>query len=477
MTTFYRFRRIENLLGTHQELERQSIFFASPAQLNDPMEGFRNIYWQGDRIAWTNLFRHYLRCLERAYCLLVLAGEDHHSISAVDLPIFWDGSSFPTEEARKLFEEIVERFFGKAGVVEHIEAITSHGRKVRRSELQWHLWAIHLTAVEVLAECYEAHDLIPKRNSDAIYSGPPIGRITDDLYKSISRSTTGLRQPEMTEAMFAVLSSAIYQTMLIQRHNGAVDTKARNRNFVYFDFSEAYVRGIERLVFPDWYTACFMSECTNSAVWGHYGDHHRGVCLIFRGEEVNDQSFLPLKGIIGWSNEGSVVGTSRMLLRPIEYVENAGDIDFFRSIGRLSMSALNSMWYRDRSGAASNCIDDLARDEKSWRDRYWRSCYRDLVRKTVDWEYEKEHRLIITDGIGIDFSSPADRIYTYEFSSLAGLIFGINTSIDDKLAIMSIIDRKCAASGRTDFTFYQAVYLPHTGQMQPIEMSLLKSKP
>jgi hypothetical protein len=37
MTEFFRFRSVEKLLDSQfQELERQSLFFASPEQLNDP---------------------------------------------------------------------------------------------------------------------------------------------------------------------------------------------------------------------------------------------------------------------------------------------------------------------------------------------------------------------------------------------------------------------------------------------------------
>ena len=107
MSKYYRFRSIDNLLGAHKELENQSIFFASPKQLNDPMEGFRNIFWHGDYIAWKNLFRHYLLCLEHVFSIFIIAGEDHHTLSANDIPIFSDGKSFPTEKYRDLFQQIV----------------------------------------------------------------------------------------------------------------------------------------------------------------------------------------------------------------------------------------------------------------------------------------------------------------------------------------------------------------------------------
>ena len=36
MAEFFRFRRIDTLLGKFQKLEKQTIYFASPEELNDP---------------------------------------------------------------------------------------------------------------------------------------------------------------------------------------------------------------------------------------------------------------------------------------------------------------------------------------------------------------------------------------------------------------------------------------------------------
>ena len=67
--TLYRFRSIDALLDKYQELESQTIYFASPDQLNDPMEGFRDIVWRGDKIVWTNFFKHFVYCLHEGYFL------------------------------------------------------------------------------------------------------------------------------------------------------------------------------------------------------------------------------------------------------------------------------------------------------------------------------------------------------------------------------------------------------------------------
>jgi len=44
----YRFR--STVLGKHQELENQDIYFSSLESLNDPMEGFMDLFWSGDEI-------------------------------------------------------------------------------------------------------------------------------------------------------------------------------------------------------------------------------------------------------------------------------------------------------------------------------------------------------------------------------------------------------------------------------------------
>ncbi len=64
MTTgrhLYRFRSASALLDQFHELDRQEIYFSSASEQNDPMEGYRDIVWKGDSIAWRNLFRHYGR--------------------------------------------------------------------------------------------------------------------------------------------------------------------------------------------------------------------------------------------------------------------------------------------------------------------------------------------------------------------------------------------------------------------------------
>lgn len=71
----YRFRSAEALLGERKELENQEIYFAAPDQLNDPVEGYKDIFWFGDAIVWKNLLKHYLLCLEQVCALFIIGGK------------------------------------------------------------------------------------------------------------------------------------------------------------------------------------------------------------------------------------------------------------------------------------------------------------------------------------------------------------------------------------------------------------------
>ena len=52
----YHYRSIESALA---EIGDGTFHFASRDELNDPIEGFLRVYWQGDKSAWEGLFRTY----------------------------------------------------------------------------------------------------------------------------------------------------------------------------------------------------------------------------------------------------------------------------------------------------------------------------------------------------------------------------------------------------------------------------------
>lgn len=178
---FYRFRSISNLTGSRQELEKQTIFFAAPDTLNDPMEGFRDIFWKGGYIIWRNLFQHYILCLERLCSMLVLSGEDH-PISKDNMPIFSGEEDFPTPIYKELFDQISNTFLGNNKIDALIHAIAGRTTKIRRDELHFYLSSIHQYALETIYSVYEEKSLIPVRENKSSNAEKPVS----DSFKSCS---------------------------------------------------------------------------------------------------------------------------------------------------------------------------------------------------------------------------------------------------------------------------------------------------
>ena len=159
MTELFRFRSIEQLLGEYHELEGQTIYFASPEELNDPMEGFRDIVWVGDKIVWTNLFKNYAHCLFITYSFFKVIG-DTTDFKADGIPIWerWDEPATP--QAKILFDNIWEKVFNKCGLGGLTENLSNMKRKVRDNELMYYLRPIHITVVlEIKAE-FAKRDLL-----------------------------------------------------------------------------------------------------------------------------------------------------------------------------------------------------------------------------------------------------------------------------------------------------------------------------
>jgi hypothetical protein len=388
---FYRFRRINSLIGEFEELEHQSIYFAEPDSLNDPMEGFRDMYWEGDLIVWKNLFRHYLLCLERLCSLLIISGEDH-PISKYDMPVFSGEEDFPASMYKKLFFTISNRFSDNENLIKLIDSISKRTTPVRRDELFFYLRNVHSFALEVIYSEYEKNGLIPERKSKNSEADKPIvDLLNQDFIGVLEKGLTDNGGDErIANAKFSAYEHSNQQMDIIYRYNGKIDSDKKNRNLVILEFPKEYVSQIEKLVFPDWYTACFMSECKSSSVWGHYGDNHSGACLIFNTDIISGKPFLKLKGINGCSStSGPTYGFSNRMFYPIDYIQGYGQIDFFRMLGRLPAQKLNSMWYT-LDGSLSECADDMIKFEDGWRKKYWENFYRDVTVKSKDWSYENE---------------------------------------------------------------------------------------
>jgi hypothetical protein len=259
----YRFRPLDRLLDK-DELLNQEIYFASPAELNDPMEGFRDIVWQGDAVLWSNLFRHYVQCLEWACSLLVIGGEDR-PITWDNIPVVTRGDISPTPQHAAKLNKSLDQILGDAHMQAVIAALASRTIPVRRSELTALLDIVHLFALAVIDRTYP--------RSGAVHDTADLAELREALRQARLMAENAAKleaqtpNPELVlPALFDAQAHTFAEMHFIHRYNGAILPNQPNRNFVFLSFPDEYVRQIEALVYPPWYAACFMQDCSNPAI-------------------------------------------------------------------------------------------------------------------------------------------------------------------------------------------------------------------
>ena len=450
----------------YPELEKQTIYFASPEQLNDPMEGFRDIVWSGDKIVWTNLFKNYVYCLHWSYYLL-RTEEDFIQLGSFPILGRWD--ELPPPE-KNLFDDIWHKFLNLPNIQEIIEALANADHKIRYREIASYLRPIQALLLQEILKSYIAYRLISKsevlRLPEELSDESTVVQLTQEILNWIELAEEA-KDEELIDEIFFEAEKKDNDGRVNQQYNSRIissEILRKNNQLVIFDFPWVYLQQLERLLWPKWYTACFTKSYHNSSVWGTYGDKHEGACLIFEAVEGDGESnSLELNQMTG--------ERARIPFFEINYVKKVDPVNFFRSIGMVRRSALMKVWYTDQDGNISECATHIQPNDyaSSWLENYLDIFYRDITIKTRDWEYEQEYRLILRNESELD---EKDRKLTYNFNSLKGIIFGIKTSDEDRLRIIKIIERKCRESNRTDFKFFQAYYSAKHGDIRKSEIQL-----
>lgn len=461
----YRFRTIENLLGKHKELENQEIYFAPSDALNDPMEGLLDVFWQGDAIVWKFFLKHYLACFERIFMIYSLSGEEY-DLTHEDIPLL-NPYRFPTKEYSILYDQIEAQFFKFDFISKLPLELASRKNKVERDELYTYLKTVHAYALEAIIMVYQKEELIERRQQSGAFLNldnylvhkPSLIKLMNEAETSFPKIKN--LSSKFYSAAIKTLAGFDFVKLLWDDH------LTKNRKFIFYYFPDVYITKIVEIVHPKWYTACFMADCSNSSVWGHYGDKHEGVCLKFKTYRKDDSEFIDLKREYGYS-KGPIKGMVPHEFHKVTYENKHVAIDFFRSIGMFTVGLLERMWYTDDDGNLSSVADSITPDKQKkeqWIDNYWKNFYQGATTKLTDWSYEKEYRLLLNNMFR-QFDTFENRKVVYDFKDLEGIIFGIKTSLENKAKIVKIIKAKCEEHGRNDFLFYQAYFSKESGKIE-----------
>jgi hypothetical protein len=470
----YRFRPLTRVLDDG-ELENQEMYLSSPEELNDPMEGLKDVVWRGDEVLWRNLMRHYMICLTWSLAHARVGGEQDAASAGIAARL--TDASLPTDEIRAVCAEAYEAFVASTSVDVLFQFLGRERVPLRRQALHAILVSVHLMACECLSRTFENHGL---QKPSAWRLPLEVAEAVRNMWTALMNMSREGTDAALVDAIFAAAGEVKFQADLLHHYNQWAEHAAPGDlagRFLLFDFSWRYLDAIvNELLHPRWYAVCFAGRCNNAAMWSAYADGHRGVALKFRAAESNEGLTIPLQAVLGTSTTPAgtqeVANAVHARLYQVRYTEGPLTWDFFTQLGQLSRKDL-AFWHQGQDGQVSAIAVESEVGSDAWRARYWDRCRESVTVKLQDWAHEQEHRLVLWDMLG---TVERNRMARYDFGSLCGVVFGMRTPTEEKLRIMRILQAKCAAAKRDDFELFQADYSPKSNRIELRPLPLLRSR-
>ena len=439
----YRFRSVERLLDD-RELEDNYFYFSSPSQQNDPLEGYVDFYWKGDRIAWLGLFKHYTWQLFMTMYKSLLT----HDIKKLKELCLWKSEALfkgiPLLDIRK---ELQNEFIEDVFIQKLAEELEKCDQEISASQLEYILFLIHRKVLKYTNEkIYEKFEVkIIEFELDNEQRRNNMESLVLNYIENISTEPDASIVAEIIDNTISSLNM-----MMLSSFKDAPDYESKKIYLLLFsEFPQVYARGISWLSFPDWYCVCFSDNISNPALWGYYADSHKGVCLKFKNEKGGSFDLQAINKAEWRKNE-----KYKMEIKEVCYGGSPVRVEFFSSLGGISGDE-RKHWLCYKGEWSNNC--EVFSDEEKWLANHLRSNEERFLRKSKAWEEEREYRIVLDDFWYIH-SQNEQRLFRYDFNDLEGIIFGIKTPLEEKLKIIEIVKEKCIETKREPVTFYQAVY-------------------
>ena len=335
-------------------------------------------------------------------------------------------------------------------------------------ELHLILQLTHSKAFRICMEHYRDHNLMPREEVDAILRGPDLRDLSDFPFERINefesdesrRLIAILADNEMNDIMelqmimFGLQKPGFSYGEQVSDSEDEIKRAKQHRNWMALmvDFPKMYISQLKEMIYPSAFFVCFSGKNDDSAMWGNYADHHKGVCFVYDADYEE-----------GKRNVGYYQKETKLCPKKVEYDGDVIERNFFETFGRLTIPQIES-WLTGKDGKLSKCFE-VFRDKEStdnWRNRYWEAFMAKNYRKLQAWSYEDEYRIHIentfyeypeSDSENAKNTGKRSRNLKYDPKILKGVIFGIKSSEYDKARIAKALSEQNMID---NVEFYQA---------------------
>lgn len=466
MEYLYRYRSIKSLFK-YKELDNLSIYFAKLDELNDQMEKYMNVVWQGDAIAFQGLFKHYLYTLTHLY-FSASVRNPKQDIDTNNLPIFLDIKVLKAPEMQDMFKDIYNQFFAFSGVAQFPSKMAASKKKFTVDEMVLVFRGLHLYAYTVIDIVIKSYFLSKNRAnaSDELYDMVTQWKGYNQILDILTSGKYSAEQIEKIKTDF-VIQQQVYRELL--NKDIYKDKNTHNISLLTFDFPEVYMRNITKLLYNEYCIACFSDTYQNEPMWAHYADSEKGVCLQYKIKYRNGEKCLNLhsiSNIIVTEKEEKIeknfhdVPVFRVL-----YSNEYPEIDFFTSLGVLPMPIIQNFWLCNYDKTEfSSCLSSYQPVER-WVSEYHKKAINHICTKAQNWSYEQEYRIFQRDVFTPISENKENRFANYSITDLEAIIFGRNVCSEEKRKISNIIKAHCHEKNHS-VKFYDLYYSSITKKLE-----------
>lgn len=437
---FYRFRTLKNIFE-YKELENLEIYFASTDELNDPMEAYKDVIFQGDIIMWHNLFKNYILCLSRFILVNRLKGNPNKIVEISSFDILNPVDNFVYSNAYyDLFVKIYKTF--RKYYTKYIDDIFKDDDKVTTEALKVYLFIMNIIILEIIF----SHLYKKIADKSIKFVKNKIKENIDFLLKYKNDI-----EHHYNETSCPVLAMQFFDNIFYKKSFNKTRFPFNVKLYEYIlygKFIDEYVNYLANFVRVKNYTASFNTDVTNPVMWSHYTENHNGICLIYKSIDNKMEFFknktnkknIPLKNIT-------------LEFKKVNYKYEDNTVNFFYIFLR-DKEEIKDNWHKDFLTNKKSKLYDNYKTNKQYIQNE-KNLHALPLYKTNHWNYEKEYRLILDERNEL---KKEDKIYKYDFNYLDGIIFGMKTPLNEKLKIINIIKKLCKKNKKdfNTFKFYQA---------------------
>ena len=447
----YRYRTIESAL---LELDSGAFYFAEPSELNDPIEGYVKIFWRGDKPAWEGLLKNFVCSLFYNLQTHLLMSERFSSAQENFLSDLKSKSllsnlhRFDGSPLSKIFEELGEKFLSEDLIQKVVDFYGEDKIKCYGREMEFIFRTLIDAAFIICVRKCKTLGLIGDDFNEKFFD--VAYEISFAELKGISDAARKQKIEELENLNCDMMESGLLSLKLNRRLPDMTYRLKQHMLWLRFIFPRTYVERLTEIMYPKGYVVCFSETPTNSAMWGNYADNHRGVCFMYETETFDGHEFINF-------------AAKSLEVKPMKYSRQAIERNFFDTLRHLNFIRAED-WLTGRGGVKSYKLDDGAATD--YDEDYQEKFYR----KMTDWRHEREYRIFLTDRF-YRYADKFARNLRYDLKTLTGIIFGIRTTLDDKLELIQKPVR--LRKSVRDFEFFQAEYDDETQIISVREKLLL----